>query len=157
MYEKELANAQNKRNTLTKNKVNYLTAELAETAETAYLAEEGVISIIGSIQFKNGSKGYLTNDNYYSGYDDGDCDRIILIEKDGKIVTENGDVVFLTGADYKNHKDNQEIVRLDNIIEINKKNIGNAIGKIELYHRIIKQKDILTVEAMMAEINGTTK
>lgn len=157
LYEKELANAQNKRNTLTKNKVNYLTAELAETAETAYLAEEGVISIIGSIQFKNGSKGYLTNNNYYTGYDDGDGDRIILIEKDGKIITENGDVVFLTGADYKNHKDNQEIIRLDNIIEINKKNIGNAIGKIELYHSIIEKKDVLTIEEMMAEINGIAK
>ena len=159
-YEKELAKAMEKRNTLTKNEVNYLTAELAETTETAYLAEEGVISIIGSIQFKNGSKGYLTNSNYYSGYDDGDGDRIILLddnEKNGKIITENGDVVFLTGKDYKNHKDNQEIIRLDNIIEVNKKNIGNAIGKIELYHSIIEKKDVLTIEEMMAEINGTKK
>jgi hypothetical protein len=150
-YEKELATAQEKRGALKKNNVRYLTTKLVETTETAYLGEEGVIRIIGSILFKDGTKGYLTNSNYYSGYDDGDGDRIILIDnikKNGKIITENGDVVYLTKDDYTNHKNNNEIERLDKIIEINKKNIGNAIRRIEHYHRIIKQKDILTVEDM---------
>ncbi len=152
-YEKELAKALEKRKTLKKSDVRYLTSELAETTETAYLAEEGVIRIIGTILFKDGTKGYLTDSNYYSGYDDAGGDRIILIDnikKNGKIITENGDVVYLTGDDCTNHKNNNEIDRLDKIIEINKKNIGNAIRRIEHYHSIIKQKDILTVEAMVA-------
>ena len=156
-YEKELAKALEKRNTLKKSDVHYLTSKLAETTETAYLAEEGVIRIIGTILFKDGTKGYLTDSNYYSGYDDGDGDRIILIDntkKNGKIITENGDVVYLTVEDYTNHKNNNEIERLDKIIEINKKNIGNAIRRIEHYHSIIKQKDILTVEAMVAMISN---
>lgn len=147
-YEKELANAQDKRKALKKNNVRYLTTKLVETTETAYLEEEGVIRIIGTILFKDGTKGYLTDSNYYSGYDDGDGDRIILIEKNGKIITENGDVVYLTGDDYTNHKNNKEIDRLDKIIEMLKKNIGNAEGRIEHYRSIINQRDILTVEAM---------
>jgi hypothetical protein len=149
-YEKELANAMEKRKALKKSDVRYLTPELAETTETAYLKEEGVIRIIGTVLFKDGTKGYLTDSNYYSGYDDAGGDRIILIEKNGKIITENGDVVYLTVEDYTNHKNNNEIDRLDKIIEINKKNIGNAIRRIEHYHSIIKQNDILTVEAMVA-------
>ena len=147
-YEKELATAQEKRETLKKSDVHYLTTELAENTKAAYLGEEGVIQIIGTILFKDGTKGYLTDSNYYSGYDDGDGDRIILIEKNGKIITENGDVVYLTGDDYTNHKNNNEINRLDKIIEITKKNIRNAIHRIEHYHSIIKQRDILTVEDM---------
>jgi thymidylate synthase len=150
-YEKELANAQEKRKALKKNNVRYLTGKLVETTETAYLGEEGVIRIIGSILFKDGTKGYLTNSNYYSGYDDGDGDRIILIDnikKNGKIITENGDVVYLTKDDYTNHKNNNEIDRLDKIIEMLNKNIGNAEGRIEHYRSIINQRDILTVEAM---------
>lgn len=149
-YEKELANAQEKRNALKKINVRYLTTKLVETTETAYLGEEGVIRIIGTILFKDGTKGYLTDSNYYSGYDDGDSDRIILIEKNGKIITENNDVVYLTRDDYTNYKNNNEIDRLDKIIEINKKNIGNAERRIEHYRSIINQKDILTVEAMTA-------
>lgn len=152
-HEKDLSKALEKRNTLQKSDVRYLTPELAETTDTAYLEEEGVIRIIGTVLFKNGTKGYLTDSNYYSGYDDAGGDRIILIDntkKNGKIITENGDAVYLTGDDCTNHKNNNEIDRLDKIIEINKKNIGNAIRRIEHYHRIIKQKDILTVEAMVA-------
>lgn len=143
-YEKELANAQDKRKALKKNNVRYLTTKLVETTETAYLEEEGVIRIIGTILFKDGTKGYLTDSNYYSG----DGDRIILIEKNGKIITENNDVVYLTNDDYTNHKNNNEIYRLDKIIEMLKKNIGNAEGRIEHYRSIINQRDILTVEAM---------
>lgn len=149
-YVKELANAMEKRKALKKSDVRYLTPELAKTTETAYLEEEGVIRIIGTVLFKDGTKGYMTDSNYYSGYDDAGGDRIILIEKNGKIITENGDVVYLTVEDYTNHKNNNEIDRLDKIIEINKKNIGNAIRRIEHYHSIINQKDILTVEAMVA-------
>lgn len=143
-YEKELANAQDKRKALKKNNVRYLTTKLVETTETAYLEEEGVIRIIGTILFKDGTKGYLTDSNYYSG----DGDRIILIEKNGKIITENNDVVYLTKDDYTNHKNNNEIYRLDKIIEMLKKNIGNAEGRIEHYRSIINQRDILTVEDM---------
>ena len=151
-YEKELAKALEKRNTLKKSDVRYLTSKLAETTEIAYLGKEGFIRIIGTVLFKDGAKGYLTDSNYYSGYDDGDGDRIILIDtkKNGKIITENGADVYLTGDDYTNHKNNNEIDRLDKIIEINKKNIGNAIRRIEHYHSIIEQSDILTVEAMVS-------
>ena len=153
-YEKELAKAMEKRNTLKKSDVRYLTPELVETTETAYLEEEGVIRIIGTVLFKDGTKGYLTDSNYYSsGFDDAGGDRIILLDdnkNNGKIITENGDVVYLTKDDYTNHKNNNEIDRLDKIIEINKKNIGNAIRRIEHYHSIIEQSDILTVEAMVA-------
>ena len=152
-HEKDLSKAQEKRNTLQKSDVRYLTSELAETTETAYLEEEGVIRIIGTVLFKDGTKGYLTDSNYYSGYDDGDGDRIILIDnikKNDKIITENGDVVYLTGDDYTNHKNNNEIDRLDKIIEINKKNIGNAIRRIEHYQSLLKQKDALTIEDLTA-------
>lgn len=152
-YEKELANAQDKRKALKKNNVRYLTTKLVETTETAYLEEEGVIRIIGTILFKDGTKGYLTDSNYYSG----DGDRIILIEKNGKIITENNDVVYLTKDDYTNHKNNNEIYRLDKIIEINKKNIGNAEGRIEHYRSIINQRDILTVEDMTKMRNEISK
>lgn len=156
-YEKELANAQEKRKALKKSDVRYLTPELIEDTDTAYLGEEGVIRIIGSILFKDGTKGYLTNSNYYSGYDDGDGDRIILIEKNGKIITENNDVVYLTKDDYTNHKNNNEIYRLDKIIEMLKKNIGNAEGRIEHYRSIINQRDILTVVDMTKMRNEISK
>lgn len=149
-YEKELADAQEKRKALKKSDVRYLTPELVETTETAYLEEEGVIRIIGTILFKDGTKGYLTDSNYYSGYED----RVILIEKNGKIITENSGVVYLTRVDCTNHKNNNEINRLNKIIEMLKKNIGNAVGRIEHYHSIIKQRDILTVEAMTAMRNN---
>lgn len=153
-HKKDQAKAMEKRKALKKSDVRYLTPELAENTEIAYLEEEGVIRIIGTILFKDGTKGYLTDSNYYSGYDDGDGDRIILIEKNGKIITENSDVVYLTGDDCTNHKNNNEIDRLDKIIEINKKNIGNAIRRIEHYHSIIKQRDILTYEQMVEMLNG---
>lgn len=152
-YKKELSDALNKLEGLTQKKVHYLTANKVKIGEMYHVAEHGMCHIIGSILFENGSKGYLTNDNYYTGYDDGDGDRIILIEKNGKIITENNDSVFLTTDDYTNLKENKKIARLNKMVETNKKNITNAINRIEHYHSIIKQKDILTIEAMIAMIN----
>ena len=148
-YESELAKANKQLEGLQEKEVCYLTAKQVKIGEMYHVANQGMCRIIGSILFEDSSKGYLTNDNYYSGYDDGDGDRIILIEKNGKIITENNESVFLTTADCINLKNNKEIARLKNIVELNKKNMANAISRIEHYHSLINNKDTLTVEAMI--------
>ena len=153
-YESELAKTQDKLEGLQEKEVRYLTAEQVKIGEMYHVANQGMCRIIGSILFEDGSKGYLTNDNYYSEYDDGDGDRIILIEKDGKIISENNETVFLTTGDCKNLKDNNEIARLKKIVELNKKNMATAIRHIEHYHSLIEQRDILTVEAMIEMRNN---
>ena len=153
-YEKELAKTLKELEGLQEKEVRYLTAEQVKIGEMYHVANQGMCRIIGSILFENGSKGYLTNDNYYTGYDDGDGDRIILIEKNGKIITENNESVFLTTADCMNLKENEKIARLNKIVEINKTNVANAIRRIEHYHSLIEQRDILTVEAMIEMRNN---
>lgn len=147
-YEKELAKTLKELEGLTQKEVHYLRAIQVKIGEMYHVEGQGMCRIIGSILFENGSKGYLTNDNYYTGYDDGDGDRIILIEKNGKIITENNESVFLTTADCMNLKENEKIARLNKIVETNKKNVANAIRRIEHYHSLIEQRDILTFEAM---------
>ena len=146
-YEEELAKTLSKLEGLTQKGVHYLTAKQVKIGEKYYVADTGMCKVIGSISFEDGSKGYLTNENYCSRYDE-DGDRIILIENGDKIVTENGDSVFLTTDDWTNLQINEKIDRLNYTVEITKRNIATAIGRIEHYHSLIDQRDILTFEAM---------
>ena len=148
-YEEELAKTLSKLEGLTQKGVHYLRAFQVKIGEKYYVADTGMCKVIGSISFEDGSKGYLTNENYCSSSRfEEDGDRIILIENGDKIVTENGDSVFLTNDDWNNLKINKEIDRLNNIVEITKRNIATAIRRIEHYQSLIEQRDILTFEAM---------
>ena len=146
-YEKELANTLKKLEGLTQKGVHYLRAFQVKIGEKYYVADTGICKVIGSISFEDGSKGYLTNENYCSRFEE-DGDRIILIENGDKIVTENGDYVFLTTDDWTNLQINEKIDRLNNIVESNKKNIAHVNKRIEHYQSLIEQRDILTFEAM---------
>ena len=153
-YESEMAKTNKLLEDLQEKEVRYLTAEQVKIGKMYHVSNQGMCRIIGSILFEDGSKGYLTDDNYDTRYDDGDGDRIILIEKNGKIISENNESVFLTTGDYENLKDNNEIVRLKKIVDRTTKNIANAIRRIEHYHNLISKKDTLTVEAMIEMRNN---
>ena len=134
---------------LTQKGVHYLRAFQVKIGEKYYVADTGMCKVIGSISFEDGSKGYLTNENYCSSSRfEEDGDRIILIENGDKIVTENGDSVFLTTDDWTNLQINEKIDRLNYTVENIKRNIATAIRRIEHYHSLIDQRDILTFEAM---------
>ena len=125
--------------------VNYLTTAMIDMVKNCYIYDAGVCDIIGKIQFNDGSEGWLTDSTF-------DDDRIILVEhesKNGRIVTESGDLVYLTRLDYYNHKSNLEIKKIEKMLDNSKKHIGSCIERIERLQHSISIKDTLTVEQMM--------
>jgi hypothetical protein len=129
---------------------------MAKMGETCYLETDGETLIIGTISFKDGTVGYLTDNNYldedrYDGYGG---DRIILIERENRIETERGDVAFLSKTDFDNHKGNNAIERIKNSIIVHKKSIERYEREIMLFNSIIDRKDSLTFEQMMDIRNG---
>jgi hypothetical protein len=77
--------------------VRYFTSDFAEVGATCYLKTDGTTRIIGTISFEDGTTGYLTDNNYLDEdrFDSYGGDRIILVEKENRIETERGDVVFV--------------------------------------------------------------
>ena len=129
-------------------KVQYFTSEMVKSENLCYVEHEGTCRIIGTIMFDDGRIGHLTDSNY--SYDDGDGDRIILIENKatGRIMTENNEFVFASKQDFDNIKSNEKLSRLKKSIETYREFIKSYTLNIERLESIICQKDTLTIEEM---------
>lgn len=141
---------------LQEKEVNYFNTALAKLDSYCYVEDEGRCCIIGIINFADGTTGYLTDNNYGEDrWDSYEGDRIILKEKDntGRIVTERGDVVYLSATDYQNHKTNNNIKKLTEEVERYKKAISNWIKRIEKINIIISKRKHLTIDLMMEMFN----
>ena len=134
--------------------VRYFTSDMAEIGATCYLEIDGGTKIIGTILFEDGTTGYLTNNNYLDVEDSYDGDRIILIEKNNRIETERGDVVFASFTDYDNYKDNNAVEKIKKSINTFKKSIERSEREIMLFNSIIDRKDSLTYEQMVEMRKG---
>jgi hypothetical protein len=149
---KSIEEEKEKLENLTEKEIYYLTANNAETLKKGYIENEGTCNIVGNINFFDGKTGYLTDCNYMTHHyeDDEGGDRIILVENThGKLVTESGCAVYLTETDFNNHKNNNNIENIKNIIDIKKKTIDNSVRIIESIKDIINKKDNLTVDEMI--------
>lgn len=132
--------------------VNYLMPD--SVTNNCYIDDIGVCDIIGTIRFKDGSEGYLTDSNYPTFDCDGeyiDGDRIILVENknNGRMETERGDIVFLTKVDSDNYKFDNKIKDTIKIIVDSNKAISTYRERIEKYKNIIDNKDSLDINQMI--------
>lgn len=136
--------------------VRYFTSDMAKMGATCYLESDGVTRIIGTITFEDGTAGYLTDNNYLDEdrFDSYGGDRIILIEKENRIETERGDVVFVSSTDFSNHKENNAVERIKKSINVYKKSIDRSEREIMLFESILDRKDSLTFEQMVEMRNG---
>lgn len=148
--EARITEAEEKLAGMKKVKIQYFTSEMVKSENLCYVEDEGTCRIIGTILFDDGRIGHLTDSNYSEGYDGYEGDRIILIEnKDtGRIMTENGESVYVSEQDYNNIKANKLMETLLKSIENNRKGIESYTLSIERMNTIIGQKDILTIEQM---------
>lgn len=141
---------------LQEKEVNYFNTALAKLDSYCYIEDEGRCRIIGTINFSDGTTGYLTDNNYGEDrWDSYEGDRIILKEKDntGRIITERGDVVYLSADDFQNLKTNNHIKKLTTEVERYKKAIGGWIARIERINDIISKRKHLTIDLMMEMFN----
>jgi hypothetical protein len=154
--EKRIVEAEEKLAGMKKVKIQYFTSEMVKSEKLCYIEDEGTCRIIGTILFDDGRIGHLTDSNYSEGYDGYEGDRIILIEnKDtGRIMTENGEPVYVSKQDYDGIKANKLIETLTKCIENNRKGIESYMSSIQRLNTIIGQKDILTIEQMRDMRNG---
>ena len=154
--EKRIVEAEEKLAGMKKVKIQYFTSEMVKSENLCYVENEGICRIIGTILFDDGRIGHLTDSNYSEGYDGYEGDRIILIKNKvtGRIMTENGESVYVSEQDYKNIKANKLIETLTKSIENNRKGIESYTLSIERLNSIIGQKDILTIEQMRDIRNG---
>jgi hypothetical protein len=154
--EKRIVEAEEKLAGMKKVKIQYFTNEMVKSEKICYVEDEGTCRIIGTILFDDGRIGHLTDSNYSEGYDGYEGDRIILIENKatGRIMTENGENVYVSEQDYKNIKANKLMETLNKCIENNRKGIESYTLSIERLNTIIGQKDILTIEQMRDIRNG---
>lgn len=136
--------------------VRYFTSDMAKMGATCYLETDGKTRIIGTILFENGNGGYLTDNNYLDEdrYDSFGGDRIILIEKENRIVTERGDVAFVSKTDFDNYRANSAVERVKKSINIHKKSIERYEREIMLFNSILDKKDSLTFEQMLEMRKG---
>lgn len=135
--------------------VNYFTHEMAKLGATCFVEDEETCRIIGTIQFENGTTGFLTDSNYYDDNCDGyPGDRIILIENNGMLQTERGTSVYVSRTDFENKKTNKKVNQLTDSIANNLKSIEMSTRSIERYNYIIGIKDTLTYEQMKEMINS---
>ena len=141
---------------LQEKEVNHFNTALAKLSSYCYVEDEGRCRIIGTINFADGTTGYLTDNNYGEDrWDSYEGDRIILKEKEntGRLITERGDVVYLSADDYQNHKTNNSIKKLTEEVERYKKAIGGWITRIERINSIISKRKHLTIDLMMEMYN----
>lgn len=153
--EKRIAEAEEMLSKMESNPVNYLTHSMAKLGSTCFVEDEETCRIIGTIQFENGTTGYLTDSNYYDDNCDGyPGDRIILIENNGMLQTERGTSVYVSRADFENSKTNKKVKQLTDSIDRNLKSIEQSTKLIEHFNYIIGIKDTLTYEQMKEMINS---
>ena len=146
-----ISNAEAKLKGMEVKEVNYLMPD--SVTNNCYIDDIGVCDIIGTIRFKDGSEGYLTDRNYPTFDCDGeyiDGDRIILVENknNDRMETERGDIVFLTKVDCDNYKFDNEIKNTIKIIVDNNKAISTYRERIEKCKNIIDNKDSLDIDQM---------
>ena len=141
---------------LQEKEVNYFNTALAKLSSYCYVEDEGRCRIIGTINFADGTTGYLTDSNYGEDrWDSYEGDRIILKEKDncGRLITERGDDVYLSADDYQNLKTNNNIKKLTEEVERYEKAIGGWIMRIERINDIISKGRRLNIDLMMEMFN----
>jgi hypothetical protein len=148
---KHLEEDETKLDGMHEKEVRYFTSDMAKLGATCYLETDGTTRIIGTISFEGGTTGYLTDNNYLDEdrYDSFGGDRIILIEKENRIETERGDIVFVSGTDFDNYKENIAIEKAKKSIDVYKKSIERSEREINLFNSIIDRKDSLTYEQML--------
>ena len=153
--EQKIVEAEEKLAGMKKVKIQYFTSEMVKSENLCYVEDEGTCRIIGTILFDDGRIGHLTDSNYSEGYDGYEGDRIILIENKatGRIMTENGESVYVSEQDYNNIKANKLIETLNKCIENNRKGIESYTLSIERLNTIIGQKDTLTIDQMKDKRN----
>ena len=153
--EKRIAEAEEMLGKMGSKTVNYFTHSMAKLGSTCFVEDEETCRIIGTIQFENGSTGFLTDSNYYDDNCDGyPGDRIILIESNGMLQTERGTSVYVSREDFENKKTNKKVKQLTDSIANNLKSIEMSTRLIERYNYIIGIKDTLTYEQMKEMINS---
>ena len=153
--EKRISEAEEKLSKMESNPVNYFTHSMAKLGATCFVEDEETCRIIGSIQFENGTTGFLTDSNYYDDNCDGyPGDRIILIENNGMLQTERGTSVYVSREDFENKKTNKKVKQLNDSIANNQKSIEQSTKLIERFNYIIGIKDTLTYEQMKEMINS---
>ena len=153
--EKRIAEAEEMLSKMESIPVNYFTHSMANLGATCFVEDEETCRIIGTIQFENGTTGFLTDSNYYDDNCDGyPGDRIILIENNGMLQTERGTSVYVSRTDFENKKTNKKVNQLTDSIANNLKSIEMSTRSIERYNYIIGIKDTLTYEQMKEMINS---
>lgn len=154
--EKQLANIQEKLASIGGGDVHYLTAAIAKLGVNCYVQNEGSCRIIGIISFEDGTTGYLTDSNYTSDYDEGEGDRIILVEdKNGcKIVSEYGDIVFLSETDNYNNENNNVIANLNKMAENYQRGIERSTTRLNNLRDAFNKRNTLTIDELIAIANS---
>lgn len=152
--EKRLADAQDELTSIGGGDVHHLTSATAKLGTNIYVHNEGNCRIIGIISFEDGTTGYLTDSNYASSWDDRN-DRIILVEDKNrcKIVSENGDIVFLSKTDNDNYKNNNKIANLNKRIESYQKSIERLTVQLNNLRGAFDKRDTLTIDELIAIAN----
>jgi hypothetical protein len=154
--ERRLTEAQEKLFGLLGGDVHYLTSATAKLGANCYVHNNGSCRIIGVISFEDGTTGYLTDSNYASDWADEDGDRIILIEhKNGcKIVSENGDDVFLSKTDSINNENNNKIANLNKMVENYQNGIDRSTARLNNLQDAFSRRDTLTIDELIAIANS---
>ena len=153
--EKRIAESEEWLNKMESNPVNYFTHAMAKIGATCFVEDEETCRIIGTIQFENGTTGFLTDSNYYDDNCDGyPGDRIILIESNGNLQTERGTSVYVSREDFENRKINKKVKQLTDSIANNLTSIEQSTKLIERFNYIIGIKDDLTYEQMKEMVNS---
>lgn len=154
--ERRLAETQEKLANIGGGDVHYLTAATVKLGANCYVQNNGSCRIIGIISFEDGTTGYLTDRNYTSDWDDDLGDRIILVEdKNGcKIVSEEGDIVFLSKTDSDNSENNNKIANLNKTVENYQRGIERSTARLNNLQDAFSRRDTLTLDELIAIANS---
>lgn len=152
--EKRLADTQDELASINGGDVHYLTSATAKVGTNIYVHNEGGCRIIGIIIFEDGTTGYLTDSNYASKWDDEEGDRIILVEKNGKIVSEYGDSVFLSKEDNDKYENNDKINLLNKRIENCQRSIERSTARLKNFQDAFDKRDTLSIDELTTIANS---
>lgn len=154
--EKQLADTQDELASINGGDVHYLTSATAKVGTNIYVHNEGGCRIIGIIIFEDGTTGYLTDNNYGENrWDSYEGDRIILKEKDntGRIITERGDVVYLSKEDNDKYENNDKINLLNKRIENCQMSIERSTARLNNLQDVFDKRDTLTIDELISIVN----
>lgn len=154
--EKRLADAQDELTSISGGDIHFLTAATAKLGTNCYVHNEGSCRIIGIISFEDGTTGYLTDNNYTSSYDDVEGDRIILVEDKNrcKIISEYGDIVFLSEANNDKYENNNKINILNKRIENCQQAIERSTARLNNLRDAFDKRDTLTIDELIEIANS---